>query len=127
MMSNRGLDVALWLSAILNALGTAIFAQASITGASPFVPIAMPRFAAAQIGWVIALFGAVYGWQAMASRKNRALIALGGTGKIGFFLLTAVYWIVGDVPQEMAVNATPDLLLGSALLAWAVRSQSPHA
>lgn len=121
VVSDRVLRVALWLTVALNALGTVIFGQLALGGTSAFLPVAMPRFAAGQIAWVIALFGFVYGWQALTPRLNRGLIAMGGVGKVGFFLLTCAYWLLGDVPGQMAANATPDLLFGVLFLTWARR------
>lgn len=119
MVSDRILRVALWLTVALNALGAVIFGQVAIGGSSAFLPVAVSRFAAGQIAWVIALFGFVYGWQAMAPRINRGVIATGGLGKLGFFLLTVAYWLAGDVPGQMAANATPDLLFGVLFLSYA--------
>lgn len=119
MVSDRVLRVALWLTVALNAFGAVIFGQVAVGGASAFLPVAMPRFAAGQIAWVIALFGLVYGWQAIAPRINCGLIAVGGLGKVGFFLLTVAYWLAGDLPGQMAANATPDLLFGLLFLSKA--------
>lgn len=119
VISDRVIRLALWLTVALNGLGTVIFGQVAVGGSSAFLPVAMPRFAAGHLAWVIALFGVVYGWQAMEPQINRGLIAIGGLGKVGFFLLTLAYWLVGDVPGQMAANATPDLLFGLLFLLWA--------
>ena len=50
---------------------------------------------------------------------NRALLVVGGLGKLGFFALTLIYAIAGDVPFGMALNATPDLILAAIFLWWA--------
>lgn len=121
MIPDRVLRAALWLSAGLNALGAVIFGQVAVSGMSPFVPVALPRFAAAQLAWVIAVFGVAYGWQAAVSPINRPLVALGGMGKLGFFVLLAVYWAAGEVPAAMAMNAVPDLLLGAVFMSWVWR------
>lgn len=119
LISERAIRLALWLTVALNAFGAVIFGQVALGGSSAFLPVAMPRFAAAQIGWVIAVFGVVYAWQALEPRINRGLLAIGGIGKLGFFLLTLAYALAGDVPTEMAANAAPDLLFGVFFLAWA--------
>lgn len=87
----------------------------------------MPRVFAAQIGFVIALFLGVYLWLALQTRISRALVIVGGLGKLGFFALTAAYAMAGDVPVQMAVNATPDVLLGAAFLWWAHGSGNESA
>jgi hypothetical protein len=119
VISDRAIRIALWLTVALNALGTGIFGLAAVGGSSPFLPVAIPRFAAGHIAWVIALFGVLYAWQAMEPHINRGLIAIGGVGKLGFFLLTLAYSVAGDIPAQMAANAAPDLLFGVVFLAWA--------
>ena len=71
------------------------------------------------VGFTIALFGGVYAWLAMQPKINRALIVVGGLGKLGFFATTLAYAIVGDVPAGMALNATPDLAFAAIFLWWA--------
>ena len=44
---------------------------------------------------------------------------VGGLGKLGFFVITLIYAIVGDVPTGMALNATPDLAFAAIFLWWA--------
>jgi len=68
---------------------------------------------------LIALFGGVYAWLACQPRVDRALVVVGGLGKLGFFGLTVAYWIAGDLPTRMTVNATPDLVLATVFLWWA--------
>ena len=126
MSRDRIVRAALWVSVAINALGVCVFLPPALGHASPLLPIAAPRFFAAQLGFVIALFLVVYAWLATQPRLNRALIVVGGAGKLGFFLLTALYAIVGDVPTSMAVNATPDLILGGVFLWWA-REATPRA
>jgi hypothetical protein len=110
---------ALWASVVLNALGVIVFLPPALGNPSPLLPIEVPRFFAAQVGFTIALFGGVYAWLARQPRINRALVVVGGIGKLGFFALTALYALAGDVPAGMAVNATPDLVLGTMFLWWA--------
>ena len=50
---------------------------------------------------------------------NRALMVVGGLGKLGFFALAVTYAVVGVVPMRMALNATPDLILAGIFLWWA--------
>ncbi len=119
MPRTRTIRIALWTSVGLNALGVAVFAPVALGHPSTLLPVDTPPFYAAQIGFVIALFGGVYAWLARQARIDRALVVVGGLGKLGFFALTVAYWVVGDLPASMAVNATPDLLLASVFLWWA--------
>ncbi len=110
---------ALWSSVALNALGVFILAPLAIGRPSLMWPIAAPPYYAGQIAFTIALFGIVYGWQAMQRTLNRPLIVVGAIGKAGFFFLTAAYALRGDVPTTMAFQATPDIALALVYLWWA--------
>lgn len=109
---------ALWTSVAVNALGVLVFLPPALGYPSSFLPIAVPRYFAAQIGYVIALFLVVYAWQARQATINRGVVLVGGAGKLGFFAVTAAYALAGDVPVRMAVQALPDLLLGAIFLWW---------
>jgi hypothetical protein len=117
--SDRFLRGALWATVALNALGVVVFTPPALGYASPLLPLEVPRYFAAQIGFTIALFGGVYWWLAMQPRINRPLIVVGGLGKLGFFALTLMYAIAGDVPPGMALNAAPDLVFAIIFLWWA--------
>lgn len=119
MSRDQVLRVALWTTVVLNAIGCAAFAFPALGYTSPLRPITAPRFLAAQIAFTIALFGCVYAWLAVQQRINRALIVVGGLGKLGFFGFTLVYALAGDIPASMAVSALPDLALAALFLSWA--------
>ncbi|MBL0178996.1 MAG: hypothetical protein IPP98_07720 [Gemmatimonadetes bacterium] len=119
MLSDRLLRAALWASVALNTLGVVVFTLPALGHTTPLLPLAVPPYFAAQIGFTIALFGCVYAWLATQEHINRPLIVVGGLGKLGFFGLTLAYALAGDLPLSMAVNATPDLILAAAFLIWA--------
>ncbi len=119
MSRDRILRSALWASVALNALGVVVFALPALGFASPLLPVAVPPFFAAQIGYTIALFGGVYAWLALQPQFNRALVVVGGLGKLGFFALTVAYGIAGAVPLGMVLNALPDLAFAAIFLWWA--------
>lgn len=122
-LPDRRLRVALWSSVVLNALGVLVFAPATVGRVSPLLPIPAPPFFAAQVGFVIALFGGVYLWLVLQPRIPRPLVVVGGLGKLGFFVLTVVYALAGEVPPAMALQATPDLILAVVFLRWAAASR----
>lgn len=124
MSRDRIIRSALWATVALNLLGVVAFAPAAFGRASPFLPIAVPPYFAAQIGFTIALFGGVYAWLAVQPRIDRALVVVGGLGKLGFWALTVAYCVRGDLPLGMALNATPDLLFACIFLWWA-RTDDP--
>jgi hypothetical protein len=119
MSRDRVIRIALWATVALNALGVYVFFPLAFGRSSPLMSIAVPRFFAAQIGFTIALFGCAYAWLALQPRIDRALVVVGGLGKLGFFGLTAAYCLAGDVPLSMALNATPDLVFAAIFLWWA--------
>lgn len=121
---DRVIRLALWATVVVNAVGTLLFASLALGRPSALMPIDVPRYFAAQMGFVIALFGVVYAWLACQARINRPLLVVGGAGKLGFFGLTVVYALVGDVPLGMAMNATPDFVFACVFFWWAL-SHSP--
>jgi hypothetical protein len=119
MSRDRVLRGALWATVALNVLGTIVFSLAALGSPSPLLPITVPPYFAAQIGFTIALFAGVYAWLALQPQFHRPLIVVGGLGKLGFFALTVAYAIAGEVPVAMALNATPDLVFACIFLWWA--------
>ncbi len=111
---------ALWATVALNTFGVLIFGQAALGRESRLLPVPVPPVYAAQIGFVILLFGVVYAWIALQPRIDRRLVLVGAAGKLGFFALTAAYAVAGQVPMSMAVNAAPDLVFASIFLWWAL-------
>lgn len=119
MPSDRLVRAALWFSVALNTLGVAVFLPMALGGTSPLLPVAASPFLAANTAVTIGLFGGVYAWLALQPQFNRALMIVGGLGKLGFFALAVTYAVVGVVPMRMALNATPDLILAGIFLWWA--------
>ena len=119
--ADRVIRGALWATVALNALGVVVFALPALGYRSSLLPVEVPRYFAAQICLTIGLFGGVYAWLAVQPAINRPLLVVGGLGKLGFFALTLIYAIAGDVPFGMALNATPDLLLAATFFWWARR------
>lgn len=118
---DRVIRTVLWATVALNALGVYVFAPLALGYPSPLMPLEVPRYFAAQLGFTIALFGGVYAWLAMQREINRALVVVGGLGKLGFFTLTLAYGLAGDLPLSMAAQATPDLVFAGIFLWWARR------
>jgi hypothetical protein len=118
---NRVIRTALWATVALNALGVYVFAPLALGYPSPLMPLEVPPYFAAQIGFTIALFGGVYAWLAMQREFNRGLVIVGGLGKLGFFMLTLAYALAGDLPMSSAAQAAPDLVFASIFLWWARR------
>ncbi len=119
MSRDRVLRSALWATVVLNIVGAIVFALPALGYPSPLLPIAVQPYLAALTGYTIALFGGVYAWLARQPQFNRALVVVGGLGKLGFFGLTVAYYFAGALPVGMALNATPDFVLAGIFLWWA--------
>ncbi len=119
MSRDRVLRSALWATVAVNLLGVTVFALPAFGYPSPLLPIAVPPYFAAQLAYTIALFAGVYAWLALQPEFNRALVVVGGLGKLGFYALTVAYWLAGALPFGMALNATPDLIFAGIFLWWA--------
>ena len=117
---DRVLRVALWATVALNLLGVYIFALPAFGRPSILAPLSPQPYYAAQVAFTIALFCGVYAWLARQPRINRPLVIVGALGKLGFFLLAVAYWLTGDLPADVPLKATPDLLLAVIFLWWAV-------
>ncbi|CAN5867691.1 hypothetical protein BH23GEM9_BH23GEM9_29460 [soil metagenome] len=128
MSRDRAIRVALWLSVVLSAMALAVFVPMALGYESTLVPVALPRHIVAQQAVGIGLFGIVYAWLARQAVINRALVAVGGLGKLGYFFTTVAYWLAGDLPAAMVGNAVlPDLLLGAAFVWWAATERPAPA
>ncbi len=116
-MPDRIVRTALWASVVLNALGVMAFLPLALGRPSPLLPLSVPPYFAAQLGFTIALFGVVYAWLARQRPIPCPLLVVGGVGKLGFFVLTLVYVLTGELDTRMAFSALPDLVF-AALFLW---------
>lgn len=127
MNRDRAIRVGLWLSVLLSAMAVAVFVPLALGHETSLVPVAPPRHVVAQQMVNIAIFGVVFAWMARQRVINRALVAVGGLGKLGFFFTTGVYWLAGDLPGAMVGNAIPDLVLGAGFVPWAATERDRRA
>ncbi len=126
MTRDRVIRVALWGTVVLNALGVYVFGLAACGLPSPLLPIEVPPFFAAQLAFVIGLFGGVYAWLALQAEINRPLLLVGALGKLGFFAVVVVYAVLGEVPVGMVWSALPDLVFGGLFLGFATPSAARY-
>ena len=126
-MPDRRIRAALWFSVAYNAFGAVLFG--SIAAGRPLMdlPVPIAPLYAAQLTLTIALFGGVYAWLARQREIDRPLLFVSGLGKIGFFTVFVVYWLVGDVAAQGVMQASPDLVLGVIFLAWLRSKAARHS
>jgi len=117
-MTDRLLRIALWASVPLNLLGAALFVGASAGRPSPLLPLPVPPFYAAQMALVIGVFSGVYAWLALQPVIFRPLLLVATVGKLGFFSLFVLFWILGDLTFPSVLRASPDLFLGLVFFWW---------
>ncbi len=117
MGRDRAIRIGLWVSVLMSAMAVVVFVPLALSQESSLVPVAPPRHVVAQQIVGIAVFGGAFAWLARQTVINRALVAVGGLGKLGYFFTTAAYWLAGDLPFAMVGSAVvPDLLLGARQL-----------
>ena len=100
-----------------NALGALAFAAPERLGGLSFVPEA-PDLHRAFAALTVALFGAGYLWCAASGRRDPVFLALGASGKLGFFAIVAACVAAGSLPARAVAGALGDLVLGSVFAAW---------
>ena len=118
MARDHVLRCALWYAVALNMLGVVVFGTAAIGRPVLALPLPLAPFYAAQLTLTIGLFGGVYAWLACQRVVNRPLLLVGAIGKIGFFMVFALYWAAGVLPWMSVTHAAPDLVLGSVFVWW---------
>jgi hypothetical protein len=128
MSRDRAIRVGLWLAALLSAMALVVFVPVALGYESTLVPVALRRHIVAQQAVGIGLFGIVCAWLARQAVINRAQVAVGGLGKLGYFFTAVAYWLAGDLPAAMVGNAVlPDLLLGASFVWWAAAERPGRA
>jgi hypothetical protein len=69
------------------------------------------------LAFLVALFGATYGWLARQPRIDRPLVAFCAIGKTGFFTVAFACWLLGALPGRGAFTASGDLVF-AGIFAW---------
>lgn len=122
----RRLRIALWVAAAVNLFGLGIFGAEALGHHVALIPLAIPSFYAAQLAWIIGLFGGAYAWLAHQAEPSRPLLFLGGLGKLGFFALFVAFWLADAFPFATVATALPDLVLG-LIFVTAARNGAGHS
>ncbi|RRR73859.1 MAG: hypothetical protein EI684_08190 [Candidatus Viridilinea halotolerans] len=108
----------LYLSVGFNAMGTLAIALPQVF--YPILGIPVPEHPVYQAVAVltIALFGLGYLLQARTEQRDRTFLLVAALGKIGFFAIFLVSWLVGLVPWTAPLVTSGDLVFALVFMAW---------
>ena len=110
MSRERILRTVLWIAAIFNVVGAALFAfPASSASQLAGLPPTVPAVYRALTALFILLFGAAYAWLAAQPTINRPFVAFGAIGKAAAFLLIFVLWLAGEATATSVAAMSGDL------------------
>jgi hypothetical protein len=116
--TDRTIRIALWSSVALNLAGLVIFTGGALGRPSSLLSLPIAPFYSAQLAMMIGLFGCAYAWLAMQPSVDLPLLLFGAIGKVAFFMLFVLYWVVGDLSWPHVAQASPELVLGLVYLWW---------
>ena len=81
-----------------------------------------PALYAALLAFLVAVFGVAYLWAGWRSEPlSRVVLCMGGFGKIGVFLITALLAVAGAASVGMLAVTAVDLALGCFWVWWLVQ------
>jgi hypothetical protein len=115
--------IALFITGIINVFGGLTFIPANRTGREMFkFPDAHPVYLWIFAVWIVA-FGVCYLWMAAKQRREWLFIVIAAIGKLSFFGLFAIFWLVGSLPFLTVLGVTGDLIFGSIFAYWAFKNK----
>ncbi len=117
----------LWLSVAFNFFAAYSMAfPSSYSGQLLDLPQNVPVLYAALLSAVVAFFGFVYAWLAWQPTFEKHLLFLGASGKLVFFSVAFLAWLLGDTSGNFALLTAGDLILGSLWLLWLYAHRSSN-
>jgi hypothetical protein len=109
----------LWIAAVFNMCGAFLFAfPESPLGQLVGLPVPVPGIYSAILAFLVALFGATYGWLATQPTIDRPMVAFFAVGKAGVFALVGAFWVAGAVPGPAVLVASGDLIFAVLFARW---------
>ena len=116
---------ALRATCVLNFGGALLFLFPDSLGRLAGLPGPASPLHAVFLAFLVALFGATYGWLARQPRIDRPLVAFCALGKAGFFAIAVACWLLGALPGRGAFTASGDLLFAGIFTWWLMGESSP--
>jgi ABC-type branched-subunit amino acid transport system permease subunit len=123
MTPDKIIRMTLWTSVPFNFVAAYSFAfPASFSGQMMGLPFEAPAVYSVLLAWLVALFGAVYGWLAMQTKIDRPIVTMAAIGKVGVFVLAALLWLSGQVQGKTVFVVSGDLIFGCVFFWWLVKT-----
>jgi hypothetical protein len=116
---------ALRATCALNFGGALLFLFPDSLGRLAGLPGPASPFHSVFLAFLVALFGATYGWLARQPRIDRPLVGFCALGKAGFFSVAFACWLLGELPGRGALTASGDLLF-AGIFAWWLLGESGY-
>ena len=125
MNRDQTMRLALRTSTFLNFGAALLFAFPSSLGQLMGLPTPVASFYSVFLAFLIALFGATYGWLARQPVIDRPLVVFSSIGKTGFVVISFFCWLLGEVPLRTVVLANGDLAFVAIFVWWLLGETEP--
>jgi len=109
---------ALWATAVWNLGASFLFAFPASLGQIVRLPLPAPHLYAWISVMVIAAFGGVYAWLARQAEIDRPLVVVAAIGKVGFFVIALICWLLGETSIRIVGATTIDLGFAAVFFWW---------
>ena len=114
----------LWVGVAFNALVALMLMFPETLGALAALPPVGSVFYLWMLTFFVVLFGATYGWLAMAPEISRPIVVLAVVGKTGAALVALVCLLRGDIQLRTFSVAIGDLAFAAYFFLW-LRATAP--
>lgn len=116
---------ALNASLVFNSIGALGFAFPGSLGQLAGMPTPVPPVYSWTIAFLVALFGATYGWLARQPTIDRPLVTMLAIGKAGFFTVVLLCWLFGAASILTLAAAAGDLVFATIFAWWLMGETAP--
>jgi hypothetical protein len=107
---------ALWATAFFNAGGAVLFFFPRSVGQLVPLPLPAPLLYSLFCAAVIGIFAGVYTWLALQERPSRPFLVVSALGKIAFFAICVISWLLGESSGRVVAIASLDIVFAAIFL-----------
>jgi hypothetical protein len=119
--------IALFATGIINIFGGLTFVPFIRFARDMFkFPDAHPVYLWIFSVWIFA-FGVCYLWLAAKQRREWLFVVIAAVGKLSFFSMFAIYWLIGELHFLAAAGVSGDLIFGGLFAFWAFKHRNDLA